>query len=980
MSANKLEVYMRSRPTPSEVMPAAMNGRIAQHLRMSRRRFLLATAVAAVLQGTAGCSEKENTPAMLVPGIVDRIDLGDHRNWPSCHITGGTPINDYRWKMGERVIPMRGPGIAMDGVGLAFRLNTRGITKALTLVLREFRPQSDGRVAYVVEVNGRAIAFRNRQFYGAGPTTAFIDIPDKLANPTELYITLINKCEEPIHFSEVILYSEIGVFAKSRELVQPMILAPTMENLDVETFTSIRNLFPKLADLTLGYCVPTLAVADWLPARQLAYLKQAIAMSKRFDMPLEIQAITWWGGTPGGFDGVGGRWHDPVYQQVTYWPKERLYGLSVPNIWSNTPWLTVRNERLNAFKSGAFWQFGAMLQQLPQADANRIFSVVLDNEVTYWVAGNPRTPAGLEADFNPSMVAAAKAVGVNLDPDQGESHAAKRFLRQSLLYYNSRMNMAIRKGLGRSQLVDRVYTHTFINLVAGLFENFMDAAKVGVLKYGRFGGEWADIFRDMALLEQFREIGLPAGVNRECGGSPASSVVSDVHAAYASGCSYLTLFNASESQLEHVAPSLKSGWGAFRPQIWRPAIFRLDFRNTSRNHHAHAVSFRTGPGLVLKDWPQGGKHLFSTRLNTSTRLLMCFESRNLTGKDTFGKILLSYTARAFVFRQNSTSSHLTVYAGTSRGNLRKVDQMSNSGIATRQLDLGDMAENSGKMWVAFDFHPSGWPDWVSLFGVALEQEWPGNLEALVASNRSYSGDRLRAEASIVGWRADAAWSLTLVESIHPNAISEEERRQLDMAKRLFTSGSFRTCYNLARIILHRHTDSAIPPSQEWLPKPENRTQTGECRGVSAEQLYLDPYDLGVTGVAIPVGLRAPITIEENGQSEGDASLADILPGDDLTLIIQDSSATHILARRGTATASIVHLTPITPYTLPLVTLEGQPSRPLGEPAYVRDPVGKVWPDQSWFKVGPLPFNTGDKVFARWNPRTNRLVELDAARH
>ncbi|MGC9259324.1 MAG: hypothetical protein ACP5I8_04480 [Phycisphaerae bacterium] len=943
----------------------------------SRRSFLLMTAAAATLGVVPGCTVSEKLPPVSVPGIVDRIDLGDPRSWHARHITGGTLILDYNWKMGERVIPMRGPGIVQSGPPLAFVLNTHSCAKALTLVLREFRTQSDGHVAYLAEVNGQIIAFRNRKFYGAGPTTVFIDIPNELVGPSELHVKLINKCDVPIHFAEAILYSDVEAFARREGLVQPMYLAPTIEDLDTQIFAKIRSLFPQRQDMTLGYCVPTLAVADWPPADQLAYLKQAIAMSQRFDMPLEIQAITWWAGTPSGFDGVGGRWHDPTYQQVTYWPKKNEYGLSVPNMWGNTPWLTVRNDRLNTYKSSAFWQFGTMLCGLPDADAQRIFSVVLDNEVTYWCSGDPGEPAGVEGDFNPCMVAAAKAVGVDLNPEHGESHAAKHFLRQSLLYYNGQMNAAIRKGLGQSPLADRVYTHTFINQTGGLFENLMDAAKVGVLKYGRFGGEWADIFKDMALLEQFRELGVPAGVNRECGGSLASGVVEDVHAAYAGGCSYLTLFNASVPQLSQITPSLANGWGEFRPQPWRPALFRRDFRNAGHDHNVHAVLSKTGPGLVVRGWPGGGNHLFSTRLNATTRLLLCFESQQLTGRDTFGKIFLSYTGRAFVFHQDSTASRLTIYAGTNRENLQRVGQMVNSGIVTRQVDLSNIAGNSDKLWVAFDFHPSGLPDWVSLFAVALEQKWPGNLEDLVASNRSYGGDRLRAEASLVGWRADAHWSRTLANSIPRRKLSDEDRRQLVEAQQLFTSGSYRKADDLTQVIWRRHVLPAEPPPAQWLLQPANRTVTGECRGVNGGQLNYDPYD----GIAVPpitVSLQARVTIEENGQSEVSLPLANLLLGDDLTITIKNSVAIRILARRGLATARIVHLTPLTPYALPLVTLAGQPPRPLGEPAVVRDATGKLWSDQSWFKVGPLPFKIGEKVFARWNPKTNRLLEISAA--
>ena len=937
------------------------------------------TAAAAALDALPERTVAGKPLAAAAPGIVDRVALGNSHNWPDYQVTGGTPIIHFNWKMGQRVIPMRGPGIVQGGEPLAFRLNNHGHAKNLTLVLREFRTESDGHVAYLVEVNGRAIAFRNRKFHGSGPTTAFIDIPNVMDGAPELYVRLSNKCDAPIHFVGASVYSEVEAFARREGLVQPMYLAPTIENLNPDIFAKIRNLFPKRPDMTLGYCVPTLPVAIWPSAGQLGFLKQAIALSHRFDMPLEIQAITWWGGTPSGFDGLGGRWHDPTYQQVTYWPAKREYGLSVPNMWGNTPWLTVGNERLNNYKFGAFWQFGAMLQQLSEADANRIFSVVLDNEVTYWVAGNPGTPAGLEADFNPSMVAAAKAVGVELNPERGESHAAKHFLRQCLLYYNSKMNEGIRKGLGPSSLADRVYTHTFISYVGGLFPDFMDAAKVGVLKYGRFGGEWADIFQDTALLEEFREIGVPAGVNRECGSSSGEDITRDVHASYAGGCRYLTLFNASLPKLSRITPSLANGWGEFRPQLWRQAIFQRNFLDPSRDHKVNAARVQSRAGLVLQGWPEGGNHLFSTRLNTTTRLLMDFESPTLTGKGTFGRVLLSYTARAFVFLHTSTASRLTVYAGTNRNNLREVDQMVNSGIVTRVVDLSKIVANSATLCVAFDFHPSGDPDWVSLFGVALEQKWPGNLEGLVASNRSYGGDRLRAEACLVGWRADAHWSLTLVNFIPRHHLSDQDRRQLALAKQLFASESYRKANDLAQVIWRRHVAAAEPPPAQWLPQPANRTVAGECSGIQGGQFGYHPYD----GIAVPpvtVSPQAHVTLEENGQPEVSIPLAKLAPGDDLTIIIQSSMATRVMARRGVATASIVRLTPITPYALPLVTLAGQPPRPLGEPAVVQDASGKVWSDNSWFKVGALPFRIGERVLARWNPRTNRIVELRAGRN
>ena len=70
-------------------------------------------------------------------------------------------------------------------------------------------------------------------------------------------------------------------------------------------------------------------------------------------------------------DGTGGHFGDVRYQQIGYSRFDtyddpglkafmdaespgiysKHYGLTVPNMWSNTPWLTMNNDRLDAFKT-----------------------------------------------------------------------------------------------------------------------------------------------------------------------------------------------------------------------------------------------------------------------------------------------------------------------------------------------------------------------------------------------------------------------------------------------------------------------------------------------------------------------------------------------------------------------------------------------------------------------------------------------------
>ena len=153
--------------------------------------------------------------------------------------------------------------------------------------------------------------------------------------------------------------------------------------------------------------------------------------------------------------------------------------------------LTIGNRRLNAFKADCFARFGRMARD--RCDRNPanfpVFSIVLDNEPTYWAAGNPGTAPDQLADFNPAMVEAARKQGITLDPRDGLDPAEVAFLRRSLLDYNREMNAGIRRGLGDGPLAERVFTHMFIATVNGLFTDNMQATGIGVVRDGRLGGE-----------------------------------------------------------------------------------------------------------------------------------------------------------------------------------------------------------------------------------------------------------------------------------------------------------------------------------------------------------------------------------------------------------------------------------------------------------------------------------------------------------
>lgn len=960
---------------------------MTQTPRLTRRRLITAALAAPFASLPALCTRSRHSVARTPrsqemgedrpdsaaarsnPGIVDRVVLYDrhsdkgHSN-KARHVTGGDAIQ-FEWRFGDRAALLE--GVSLHRSALNFDLRTNG-RRRLTLELREFRTVPDSGVAYVVEVNGEKIAFRNRKYDGVGPTSAFIDIPDRFDGKRRLRVTLRNLAPAPIAFSEAVVYEDLEAFVRAEGLLQPLYVGPTAP-LDRDQLTKIRALLPETAELRPMFVLPTFAVAQW-PADEMAdRLDETLELARDLKMPVELQLNTWWAGTPSGCDGAGGRWYDPEYQQVTYSPAAGKYGLSVPNHWSSVPWLTTRNHPLNAFKARCMRTFGQMLRQRSDASADPlpILSLVLDNEVTYWGAGNPDTPPDLEADFNPSVVAAARSEGVRLDPRNGMSKNEMGFLRRSLRAYNRSTLGGLREGLGEGPLAERVYTHTFMR--GWVFENPIQATEVGTLQNARMGGEWDGMSAaSLGLLDQHRELGIPSGINDERSGG--AGAVPDVQFAYATGCDHLSLFNISDDGLAEIGRSISDGWQSFPPVPWRPALLNEDFRDGAAWKRLFQTTSEVAVDVI---WPGPMRALFGKKLNEANRCRMQLSSAKLTGKPTLDRLSLAYRARAFVNGEKSDRAYLSVRAGVKPDQLQEIDRITNfNGL--RQVNLSNLAAGQPDLWIEFTFHPIGLPGWVCIFDLRLESPWAE--ETLLATNRSYRADRLRCESSLVGWRADAFWMLDRVEK-GPAAARTAEVAKITAARNLFAAGDYRPAYDTCCAILRSHA----PRPAAWKPPAPDRVEQGELRSASfsdvppeSGEIRIDPYSDGCMGLRLTVAPGALLELEENGKRSAIPSPTALLPGDDVEATLRNSRIVHLIARRGSAMAAVTAMTPTTPFALPTLTVEGQPARKISSVAAVRG--RRQGPARScWLRVGPTPFEIGDDVQIRWNPRTNRIVEI-----
>lgn len=890
--------------------------------------------------------------------LVDRTDFSSQQSYTG---TGIQPIS-FLWKYGDRERPL--DGVMLDGYGSELRFQIKPSSgKNLTLELREFRTERDQSPAYLIHVDNRPVAFRCRRFLSTGPISAFIDLSDRAtAQTAEIRIT--NRNEKPICFSEAYLYENLESYVQQKGFSQPMHVGPTIRpNDSVERLKEIRAMLPECDEMKPMCLLAAAPVANLAPADLRKWLEDVISKCAEADLPLELQLVTWWAGTPGGLDGEGGSWHDPEYQQINYVPSEKQYFLAVPNRWSSTPWLTVRHPRLNAFKRMQFKRAGQLLREIKEQYQFEqkpfpVMSLVIDNEVTYWGAGMPETPVGILADVNPVMVAAAKAEGVQLNPEDGFSEEEIDFLRRSLRVYNREMAQGLVEGLGNSSLRDITYTHTWAN--GPVFDDPSEAYETGVLKEIRMGGEWNYTRAEqLAYTDLEREFGIPAAINVELGGQ--KTFCEEIPFAFAAGSRHASMFNADDELLKVTFDQIRErGWDDYPPVPWRKSLLEFDFTTDEWEQYitgddVHVQAIGSKDGFLLH-----GKNL-----EQPNRCQMHLDAKTLTRDGVLPKLWLRYRARAFVFLQPSDEAYLIIRAGRTPENLKQVERLTNAS-GWYQLDLSEISEGSEHLYLEYEFHPLGLHGWVGLFDLAFEIPW--EEESLLHCNRSYRADRLRAESRLAGWRADAVWTLQQCHELS-NRIPADA---LGSLHDLMMRHEYRQVHEEGLALLHQARQETHQPCD--LPSP-NRTVRGQLRSAGGGSIRFSPYHEGYTYESVVVSETAETFLVLNGEQEKLDKLNALKAGDDLELEIQQGQVVRLMAHRAQATGVVVSASPATAFSLPKVQIEGGELLDIDSRCSITDRTGEVQGGSCPLVTDKRLFEPGDKVTMRWNPSRKRIVEI-----
>ncbi|MHB1457869.1 MAG: hypothetical protein ACYC0V_13245 [Armatimonadota bacterium] len=373
---------------------------------------------------------------------------------------------------------------------MSFRVKTP-IHGKWTLEVQEVNDDrfNGDRTLYRILVDGKSMHLRDYSDNGPGLFTYFVDLPP--TGKSSVTVTLKDTSGYGMRICSVRAYSEFDQYCRENRMMVPMMITQRALNFNVETGISM-DLLDRWIEVfkregagdKIGF-VADIAYLQKGPEYVHAFTEAISKLMIERKVPLVLGYTTWWGYTPLNTpDGKGGTFSDIEYQQIGFsqfdnyhdpglkeymdrckpgWYDVR-YGLTIPNHWSSTPWLTMNNKTLNVARQEGLIQsmrtLNPVLTELERRGlSGKLLGIIGDDEPVYWTrivdvydTGYGRVNNGaarndLMLDFNWSVIQDAARDGIVLDPADGLDPKEKQWLHLNPAHYNKQMIGTIRRNL-----------------------------------------------------------------------------------------------------------------------------------------------------------------------------------------------------------------------------------------------------------------------------------------------------------------------------------------------------------------------------------------------------------------------------------------------------------------------------------------------------------------------------------------------------
>lgn len=553
--------------------------------------------------------------------VADRVDLGDPRSERAHGVTGSgtSEARSGTVEQGQLTETYTARSVASDGRFTA-RLRVAP-NQPLTLQFRELRPDDACGATFGFEVylDGQLHYVRDPESSdpGGGPYSSFfVETADReLLADGRIEVTVEGSTAEPAYFTGIWAYADLTAMVERADMRVPdrinFVLGQDYLSDAVfrERLDYIRDNIRESDKVRLG-----MAVLDYFTVRtpeQMANnYRRYLRLSREYDLPFAIESTSDWEGTPTRVpDGKGGYFGDLEYQQILWSPQDQTgahkdvytnpagqtqrlsdllgadydqrYGLSVPNIWGSTPWLTWHHPDLNAYYErkveDSLSRVRPLLWDLQrQGEGWRLLPFSTASESVYWskrdgvgVADQAYTDYnnGVErrdiyADLNPYTVRAAAEDGVTLDPTDGVSDAEKAWLYKNQSHHQQLFADAFYAGLPRERieatggevtypkdmLRHNIHSEIYSRKQEPYYSGIFPSTAQGVVEHARPGAQFITLndynrggFGHLQKLREFGRIANPNLENSVSGHAPDKTLL--LRQAYVNGSRYTSPYN-----------------------------------------------------------------------------------------------------------------------------------------------------------------------------------------------------------------------------------------------------------------------------------------------------------------------------------------------------------------------------------------------------------------------------------------------------
>jgi hypothetical protein len=434
------------------------------------------------------------------------------------------------------------------------------------ICIQEIYPDTPDQPTYTYDlfVQNRLVYVREHKGTGFGPVSYFVYLPTWARNATSIQV--VNRGKSPVKIASIrsISESQLANVEKNDQFgLYGVLVTHHGWHKGKQFVEELAAKMPCKPGFYRGFSFE-LPYASLSPNDIAELISHNVQWAKQYNLAYFPGFTSWWASTPLRVpDGEGGFFGDIKYQQICWSPEdtehsEQLkqllgsrysvhYGLSIPNQWSNCPWLTLNHPKLNEHRQKTLISAVRLLASKIKHANIHLEGIYLENEPRYWdsyiEAGNPKSKRKtVWADFNPVVVADAMKDGVVLDPSDGLDYKERLWLHRNVArYMQNTVNWAL-EALKSSNLQTNVYTHSLqiMGFPGDEIGHPMSEFAYVSGAYVGLEGMWMKL----ADLERVREWGPWANVNREEGdGKDIREHLWDLRVTYARGGKLYNSYN-----------------------------------------------------------------------------------------------------------------------------------------------------------------------------------------------------------------------------------------------------------------------------------------------------------------------------------------------------------------------------------------------------------------------------------------------------